>query len=520
MSAILQSPVAVPSPVRGWPAAAALAVATVIALLLIFFSTSASTVAIWERSETFAHGFLIFPISAWLIWRRRSELAQLAYRPDWRGLVLLLLFSAGWLVAHSGGVLVGEQLMLVAMVPAAVWTILGSRVVRAIAFPLGFLFLAVPMGEALIPPMMTFTAKFTVAALQLTGIPVYSEGMFFSIPSGEWSVVEGCSGLRYLIASFTLGCLYAYLTYRSTRRRILFAIASVVVPIIANGLRAYMIVMIAHLSDMKLALGVDHLIYGWVFFGVVMLLLFWVGGFWREDEAPVVPAAQHVANANDATPAPIAQLALAALLSIAIAPAGLVYAAWLDARATPARDLHIPPPPPANGWILESTPFTDWQPHFVGSDAQRAFYYRKGDRKVMLYLAYYRTQRQGAELISSQNYMIQQKHPVWSNMGEASLSPGSAGLAGAVVQTKLRAPAQRLLVWRWHQLDGRATTNDYLAKWLLATDKVMGGRDDGSTIVVAAPYADEVAQAQPLLREFMRDMQHGIDASLRQVAQP
>ena len=57
----------------------------------------------------------------------------------------------------------------------------------------------------------------------------------------------------------------------------LFVALSVIVPIVANGLRAYMIVMIAHLSDMKLALGVDHLIYGWVFFGLVMLLLFWVG---------------------------------------------------------------------------------------------------------------------------------------------------------------------------------------------------------------------------------------------------
>ena len=69
----------------------------------------------------------------------------------------------------------------------------------------------------------------------------------------------------------------------------LFVALSVIVPIIANGMRAYMIVMIAHLSDMKLALGVDHLIYGWVFFGIVMLLLFWIGSFWREIPAPTVP---------------------------------------------------------------------------------------------------------------------------------------------------------------------------------------------------------------------------------------
>ena len=68
-------------------------------------------------------------------------------------------------------------------------------------------------------------------------------------------------------------------------------------PIFANFLRAYMIVMIGHLSSMKLAVGVDHFIYGWVFFGVVIGLLFWLGSFWREvplrsDERLAVLAAR------------------------------------------------------------------------------------------------------------------------------------------------------------------------------------------------------------------------------------
>jgi hypothetical protein len=63
-----------------------------------------------------------------------------------------------------------------------------------------------------------------------------------------------------------------------------------VVPVIANGLRAYMIVMIGHLSGMALATGVDHLIYGWLFFGLVMFIMFWIGSYWREDTA-AAPAA-------------------------------------------------------------------------------------------------------------------------------------------------------------------------------------------------------------------------------------
>ena len=64
---------------------------------------------------------------------------------------------------------------------------------------------AVPVGEFLLPVFMEWTADFTVLALRLSGIPVYREGLQFVIPSGNWSVVEACSGIRYLIASLMVG---------------------------------------------------------------------------------------------------------------------------------------------------------------------------------------------------------------------------------------------------------------------------------------------------------------------------
>jgi exosortase len=112
---------------------------------------------------------------------------------------------------------------------------------------------------------MQWTADATVFGLRLSGIPVYHEGQHLVIPSGSWAVVEACSGVRYLIASLTVGTLFAYLTYQSLKRRLIFVALSIIVPVIANWARAYMIVMLGHLSGNKLAVGVDHLIYGWVF---------------------------------------------------------------------------------------------------------------------------------------------------------------------------------------------------------------------------------------------------------------
>lgn len=497
-----------------WPQAAWIAIAAVGALLLAYYATSASIVAIWSRSETFAHGYLIFPISAYLIWSQRKQVARLTPVADTRGLILLALLGLGWLAADLARVLVVQQLALVAMIPALVFTVLGWRVAWALAFPLGFLLFAVPMGEFLIPPLMEFTADFTVAALQVTGIPVYREGTFFSIPSGNWSVIEACSGMRYLIASFTLGSLYAYLTYRSTGRRLLFAAASIVVPIIANGFRAYMIVMIAHLSDMKLALGVDHYIYGWVFFGIVMLLLFWVGSFWREDDEKADSTPDPSPSAANATARPMIAAAVFGLVAAGLWPAS---GTLLESRAPKDLKVQLAALPLANGWEA-GEPFTEWQPDYKGTDARFTQTYRKGDKTVAVTLAYYRYQRQDAELVNSQNVMIGQEDPVWSKVGETLRSADVAGKSVDVIQTKLRSQRQRLLIWHWNWLNGPTTVNAYWAKLYEAKSRLMGRWDDGAAIIVYAPHEERPEAAAEILQEFIRDMLPSVMATLEKAA--
>ena len=252
-------------------AALALALATI---LVCYWRTAAAMVTIWARSDTFAHGFLVPPIALWLIWRARRELLRVAPRPNWWILAPLAAAGFGWLLGELGTVNAASQFSFVAMLVLAVPAVVGVRAARTIAFPLVFLFFAVPIGEFLMPQLMEWTADVTILALRLTGIPVAREGQNFVIPSGSWAVVEACSGVRYLIASLVIGTLFAYLTYRSWVRRLTFIGFSIAVPIVANWARAYIIVMIGHLSGNKLAVGVDHLIYGWLFFGLVILIMF------------------------------------------------------------------------------------------------------------------------------------------------------------------------------------------------------------------------------------------------------
>jgi EpsI family protein len=403
-----------------------------------------------------------------------------------------------------------EQLALVAALILATWTVLGHRVALLLSFPLLFLFFGVPMGNDLVPPMMEFTATFTVKMLQLTGIPVYREGLFFVIPSGSWSVVEGCSGVRYLIASVTLGFLYAYLAYHSLWRRLLFIALAFVVPIIANGLRAYMIVMIGHLSDMKLAVGVDHLLYGWVFFGIVMLLLFWVGSWWSEPRKAA--AVEMGESAPDAAPAGPGQFHLTALAVLGLVALGSAGTAWLTGQAGGLAN-PLDAPEGERGWMQRSsTSSWGWEPQTLQTDHRINAEYQRGGERVLVTAALYPTQRQDAEAVNWENRITVDKGP-WRVTKQGSVAVTAAGLPGRVDWSELRpsraglgGDAERLLVWQWYRLGSHATANGYVGKLYAALNLIYPGRTDGAYVAIATPKDSSGAAAEEVLRDFAKDM--------------
>jgi exosortase A len=500
-------------PARGWACALPILATTVLAILAIYRDTAKSIAAIWSSSETFAHGYLIVPMTLILVWMKRREVAALAPRPDILGFLLLAAAGFAWLAAEAAQVQVLMQYAVVAMVPAAVLAVAGRRVAWALAFPLAFLLLAVPFGEAFLPRLMEWTADFTVAALRTTGIPVYREGTFFAIPSGHWSVAEACSGLRYLIASVTIGAIYAYLTYRSWWKRALFLALSAAVPIGANFLRAYMIVMIGHLSSMKLAAGVDHVIYGWLFFGVVIGLLFWLGSFWR-DPAVSAPRLHAFLQGAPATTAAMTAAAVAAAALASLWPLCVPYLGRAD--DTPIR---LAAPAGASGWSLEPQPAMQWRPHYRGAAASTLAVYRKGDRSVAVYLGYYRNQRQGEELVGSQNLIAGAGDSPWARIGESLHSEALPSGRVELRQTRLRSASDRLLVWDWYRIAGRDLSNPFMAKALVARDKLLRRGDDCAAIALAAPYDTRPETAVETLRAFTTEMLPAIDEALRTASQ-
>src|SRR5262245_38738312 len=70
------------------------------ALLWLFRETGEAMVRIWSRSDTFAHAFLVPPISLWLMWRKRGELARTPIVPAPLWLLPLALGCLLWLLGQ------------------------------------------------------------------------------------------------------------------------------------------------------------------------------------------------------------------------------------------------------------------------------------------------------------------------------------------------------------------------------------------------------------------------------------
>lgn len=495
MSAVLSVPAAPPA---HWRLPLAVLGLVLLVLLWQYRVTFTTMVGIWERSGTFAHAFLVPPISLWLVWRQREVLARLNPRPLPWMLLPVALCGLGWLVGEIAGVNAITQLAATALLVLAVPAVLGWAVTRALIFPLCFLFFMVPIGEFVMPTMMDWTADVTVFALRAIGIPVYREGLQFVIPSGSWSVVEACSGVRYLIASFMVGTLFAYLNYNSTKRRVAFVLFSLAVPVVANWGRAVMIVLLGHYSGNKLAVGVDHLIYGWVFFGVVIGIMFVVGARWAEPELAVPPlSAADQAQAAQTT-SPLSWWAAAALVLVLGAPPLVAYR--LQDAVVKAPTLSLPELVGVNA-DPDAQPLH--QPVFENPRAQASKVYGQGEKAVTVHVAYYRQQTYGRKLVNSQNVLTTSEDRFWRQVGRGSTSVTADGQTVALRTAELRsgslagvAAGQSLQVRQVYWVNGQLTTSDHVAALLGVVGQLTGRGDDGAALTFYLAGAGSTTDAE------------------------
>ncbi|HEX8238407.1 MAG TPA: exosortase A [Allosphingosinicella sp.] len=463
------------------------------AIVLLFARDALDMGALWWTSTTFNHCFLVVPIIAWLVWQRLADLKALAPRAWAPGLLLTGAGAAAWLLGEAGNVALLRHFGLVAMLQGIVIAGLGKAAARALAFPIFYAFFLVPFGEELVGPLQTLTAKMSMGLLALTGVPAHIEGIFISTPTGLFRVAEACSGVRFLVAMAALGALAANLCFRSWPRRLLFVAFALIVSVLANGVRAFGTIYIAWRTDNEVAVGIDHLIYGWIFFAIIIALI--AAAAWRfMDRAPNArwfdPADLQAPGTEPGRPARAAQVAAVAVALAAAAPLWSGAVAAAGTRAVPDSPL-----PDVPGWTRLPAA-GDWQPHYTGADRIRLARYRNSaGQQVDLAIVVFARQSEGRELVGY-GQGASDEDGAWSWTGEAPApADGKAERIGS--HGKVRE------VVSFYRVGGIVTGSPTRVKLETVRTRLLGGPQRAVAVLVAAEAPADGLSPRPAIDSFL-----------------
>ncbi len=364
-------------------------------IILLFARTWAEMAWLYWDSSTYNHILFVPFIVAWLVQLRASELAELAPKMWWPGLLGLTGSLFLWLLGDISGLALATHLGVVLALQCAALTFLGPRVCAALLFPLCYMLFLVPFGDELVPALQMITAELTIALTLWSGVPAAIDGVFIDTPAGLFEVAEACSGVKFLIAMIALGSLAAHLCFVSWKRRMIFMAVAVLLPILANGVRAWGTIFIAQSQGIEFAAGFDHIFYGWVFFGLVMAAL--LGASWRFFDRPSHDKfVDHSALANSSLLNRISRARIAegpAVLSAIL----ICFSAYLwssNAREVEAQlpeQVHMPE---VSGWTRVDVPtIVLWEPRAGGAEHRLLGSYANGEgARVEVFLALYGAQ--------------------------------------------------------------------------------------------------------------------------------
>lgn len=475
-----------------WRRHAALLAGAWAALLLLFARDTADLATIYWTNTTFGHCLFIAPVIGWLVWQRRRELAQVAPVGWWPGLALVAAGGFGWLLGDAASVALFRHAGLVLMLQGAVVAVLGPNVARALLFPIAYMAFLVPFGDFLEGPLQTLTIRMVMPLLHLFGVPAEMDGVLITTPNGFFEIAEACSGAKFVIAMVAFGVLVANVCYVSWTRRAAFMVAALVVPVLANGLRAFGTIYAAWWTSVERATGMDHIVYGWFFFALVMAAVLAIGwkGFDRDPDAPWFDPATLQAAPRRRIDAPVA-----ALLVPAIASLFLGWSSLIGARAAT-----LPPRielPQVAGWERVPLSITaPWTPNYPGADHFLIGRYADAQgRAVDLAIAVYAKQQEGRELVGFGIGAIRENDR-WVRVEDM---PSIAG--GHALRMVGPGRVERDTV-SWYRLGDMLTGSDKRVKLATLRTKLLGGNPAAVAVLLSAERGDG-NDAEGAIRDFV-----------------
>lgn len=467
-------------------------------MLALFADDWAAMADQWWNTATYNHILLVPFILVWMVWQRRSELVKLEPSAWWPGALLFVGAAVIWLLGAFSGLDFARQAGVVAMCAALVPLMAGPRVFAGLFFPLFYMIFLIPAGQELVTVLQTLTAHITIALVHLSHIRAEIDGVFIATPVGLFEVAEACSGIKFLVAMIAFGTLMANVCFVSWPRRAALLLACIVVPILANGVRAWGTIYAAQLFGIKAAAGFDHIVYGWFFFAFVIVMI--IALSWRFFDRPVDdPLVDGDTIMADPYLGRLERMrlgggfALAMFLAIVLGAQGWATAANRLAAPMPPV-IHLPAVP---GWTrIDYRPRIWWEPRAAGSEHHLlGSYADAAGHHVDVFYALYSSQGEGREA---------------GGFGEGALRPGSDWAWQADAPALAGASGERLLgdghlgriAQTWYRTGDLLSGSNTCLKLAVMADRLVLQRRPTMLLIVSAEDTPQ-RRADPALRAFV-----------------
>lgn len=456
----------------------------------LFWPTLQQMEAVWRHSETYMHCYFILPMSLYMIWQKKDQLTQIPIRPTLLPMWLMLPVLGLWLSAYAIDVGFVSHTSQVIFFQLLLWAVLGHQMTRAIRFPLLFLIFIAPFGESLTPMLQDVTAFIGVHLLRLVDIPVYREGLYLHTPVSVFEVAVACSGLNFLISSTVISLLFAYLYFSKFHKQMLFVVFSVLLAVVANGIRAFLLMFIGEKTQMEYGFGEDHYYYGWLVFGITVLVSFRIG----EKFADPVPSVDQPAVVKDIANERVHWSRLLLLLL----PIGLTLIASRQLPST------IAPSTPANALELDQfIPTTQNSVDTSFNDGLRRSNLMN-QTGIELIASDYALRQDRGDLITWHNWLYNPK--AWTVV-EQTNTPDYQLLLLA------NQAGQRRALLYWYQCGDRITTSKIEVKLCQLTSLLLHRPYELKVRLIVTPAAD-IDEGRRLLTPWMKVVVNASPASL------
>lgn len=247
-------------------------------VLVLYVRVIAKLVYDWYTIPDFSHGFLIPLFVGYVLWQRRGRLEAIPLQPSWAGVGLVAFSMLILLTGIYGADLFLSRISLLFLLVGLVWSFAGVPMLRATAFPIAVLLLAIPFPAIVFNritfPLQLLASRAASLVLPVFGVPVLREGNVIQLPAMQLEVAEACSGIRSLMTLFTVAVIYGYFVESSSARRWLLALASIPIAVAANAARIVGTGLCVQYWDPDKAMGFFHEFSGWLMFVISMACLY------------------------------------------------------------------------------------------------------------------------------------------------------------------------------------------------------------------------------------------------------